>query len=196
MKTQAVDRTMLYADAAGDRLEHARLRVSDDGAIADGTIVGLLAGRPLRVRYEVACDSRWFARNVSIEQIAVGRDLLSMTADGTGIWRRVDGGHLEAPLFRCYDVDIPLSPVTKALTIRRLALEPKEAAIVNVAHVDAPSLTIRAIEQRFTCLEIESETSLYRFENFDSGYRAQIRVDAEGIVRDYDGAFRRLWPSA
>lgn len=195
MRTTAVDRTLLYRSADGERHEYARLRSSEAGGVADGTVIGLLAGRPLRMRYEITCDSRWHARNVSVEAIAISRELISLSADDDGTWRRVDGAVLDVPIFRCYDVAVAHSPAPKALTIRRLALEPKAAAIVNVAVIDVPSMAIRAAEHRYTCLEIAEDFSRYRFEDFDSGERSEIRIDADGAIASYEGHFTRLWPT-
>ena len=194
MRTHAVDRTLLYRSADGERLEHARLRTGEAGGIADGAIVGLFEHRPIRVRFEITCDSRWHARNVSVETIADERVLLSISADEDGTWRRVDGGVLDVPIFRCFDVAIGQTPTPMALAIRRLALEPRQAAIVNVAAIDVPTMTIRAAEHRYTCLERAAAASRYRFEDFDSGERAEIRIDADGAIAAYEGRFTRLWP--
>lgn len=193
---QAMDRTMLYRSIDGDRIEHARLRISDAGGVADGTIIGLLERRPLRVRHELTCDSRWHVRNANIEVVALGRDLLSLSADESGIWRRVDGGTLGMPVFDCFDVAIGVTPVPVALTIRRIALEPREAAIVSVASIAVPSLDVQLIEHRYTCLAVEADHSLYRMENFDTGERTAIRVDVDGVVADQEGTFKRIWPTA
>lgn len=42
----------------GPGLEHLRLVASNDGAVANGLVIGLEAGRPLRIGYEVRCDGR------------------------------------------------------------------------------------------------------------------------------------------
>ncbi len=190
----AMDRTVLYRSIDGDRLEYARLRISEAGGVGDGTVVGLFEGSPLRVRHEVTCDSRWHVRNVSIEVVEFGRELISLSADEDGIWRRVDGGALAAPIFHCFDVAVELTPVPVALTLRRLALEPREAAIVSVASVAVPSLDVRLIEHRYTCLSDEGDVRRYRLENFDSGERTEIRVDADGVVAAQEGTYKRIWP--
>ncbi|GAC1417947.1 MAG: putative glycolipid-binding domain-containing protein [Candidatus Velthaea sp.] len=192
---RTIDRTLLYRSADGNRLEYSRIRTGDSGGVADGTIVGLIAGRPLRMRYEITCDSRWHARNVSVELLAGGRELLSISADDDGTWKRVDGGVLECPIFRCSDVAIALSPMSCALTIRRLALEPRQAAIVNAAAIDPDTLEVRMVEHRYTCLDLGAHESLYRFENFDNGERRTIRIDADGVVAADEGAFTRLYPA-
>ena len=193
---ESVDRTMVYRSADGERLEHARLRVSAAGGVGDGTIVGVFAGAPLRVRHEYTCDSRWHVRNVSVEVLAADRRLLSLSADEDGIWRRVDGGLLEIPSFNCFDVAVALTPLSCALTVRRLDLRPREAAIVNVASIDVPSLDIRLIEHRYTALDdARGGPQRYRLENFDSGERAVITFDAQGVVAAYEASYARVWPA-
>jgi len=196
MMLQSVDRTMVYRSADAQRLEHARLRLSAAGGVGDGTIVGVYAGSALRVRHEYTGDSRWHVRNASVEVVAAAeRRLISLSADEDGIWRRVDGGLLEIPIFNCFDVAVALTALPVALTLRRLRLEPREAAIVNVASIDVPSLDIRLIEHRYTHLGGDAGgVQRYRLENFDSGERAVITLDAEGIVAEYDALCARVWP--
>jgi hypothetical protein len=122
------------------------------------------------------------------------RYLISLAADEDGIWRRVDGGVLELAMYNCFDVSVELSPLPVALTLRRIALAPREAAIVNVASVDIPTLEVRLIEHRYTCLSIDADHSDYRFENFDSGARSLIRIDSDGVVASLEGTFARVWP--
>jgi hypothetical protein len=191
---QSVDRTMLYRSIDGSRLEHARMRLSEAGGVADGTIIGLYAERPVRIRHEYTCDSRWHVRNVSVEVVSHERSLLSLVADEDGIWRRVDGGLLDVPIFNCFDVAVGLTPLSLAFTLRRIALEPREAAIVNVASIAIPSLEIGLIEHRYTYLADEHGHRRYRLENFDSGERSVITLDADGVVESYEALCDRVWP--
>jgi hypothetical protein len=192
---QSVDRTLVYRSIDGQRLEYARMRFGAAGGVADGTIVGIYAGAPLRIRHEYTCDSRWHVRNVSVEVLAAERAIISLSADDDGIWRRVDGGTLEIPVYNCFDVAVALSPLPAALTLRRIALEPREAAIVNVAAIDIASLTVRLIEQRFTRLPASGGALRYRLENFDSGERFTLELDADGVVATYEGMAARMWPT-
>lgn len=192
---ESVDRTLVYRSIDGRRLEYARMRFGDAGGVADGTIVGTYGGAPLRIRHEYTCDSRWHVRNVSVEVLAAERALISLSADEDGIWRRVDGGTLETPVYNCFDIAIALSPLPAALTLRRIGLEPRESAIVNVASIDVATLNVRMIEQRFTGLSDAGDTRRYRMENFDSGERFAIELDADGVVVDYEGVVARVWPA-
>ena len=195
MPIAARERTLVYAAPDGLAYEHARMRTSESGAAADGAIVGLREGQPIRLRYEITCDSRWHVRSASVEAMELGRTLLALAADEDGTWQRVDGGVLDEPLYRAYDVSLPLTPVTTALTIRRLALEPGQSQTARVCAIDVPSLRVRLVEHRYTCLAMEAEESRYRFESLAGGRRATIIIDSDGVVREYEGGFRRIWPT-
>jgi len=55
--------------------------------------------------------------------------------------------------------------------------------------VFAPDLTVYPQPQAYTRLA----ERLYLFENLDgSGFRAELRVDEDGVVLDYPGLFRRI----
>jgi uncharacterized protein len=47
--------------------------------------------------------------------------------------------------------------------------------------------------QRYGCLEAQADGGLYRFDALTSGFTAELPVDAEGLVIDYPGLFRRAW---
>ncbi len=53
-----MEREVMWAPWKGPGLEHLRLVASNDGAVANGLVIGLEAGRPLRIGYEVRCDGR------------------------------------------------------------------------------------------------------------------------------------------
>ena len=193
MNVAARERTLVYSSVSGTTFEHARIRMSESGAVADGAIAGMREGQPIRVRYEITCDSRWHVRSASVEAMELGRTLLALAADDDGTWQRVDGGNLDEPLYRAYDVSLPMTPVTSALAIRRLALEPGQSEVARVCAIDIPSLRVRLIDHRYTCLAIEADESRYRFECDDA--RSTIIIDPDGTVREYEGRFHRLWPA-
>ena len=92
----------------------------------------------------------------------------------------------------CTDIDIAVTPFTNTLPIRRLNLEVGEAAEIDVVYVTVPDLTLSPAPQRYTRLD----DRIYRFESLDSGYTADITVDDHGLVTDYPGLFRRVWPES
>jgi hypothetical protein len=93
----------------------------------------------------------------------------------------------------CIDVDISSTPFTNTLPIRRLGLEPGESEELAVTYILVPELLVGAERQRYDCLEAQAEGGLYRFEALPSGFTAELPVDADGLVIDYPGLFRRVW---
>lgn len=39
-----------------------------------------------------------------------------------------------------------------------------------------------------------AEGGLYRYESVLSGFNAKLQLDADGLVVEYPGIFRRVWP--
>src|SRR5918997_144764 len=177
-------------DAPG--LGHLHLAMHKDGVIADGIVIGVAEGRPLRVAYEVRCDSSWRVRVVRVGILGSevpGVDLLS---NGQGNWSRPDGRDVPE-LKDCIDVDISVTPFTNTLPIRRLSLAPTESAEVSVAYFEGTELQAWPELQRYTCLEKSERGGLYRFLSLDGGFTADMPVDADGLVLDYPGLFKRAF---
>jgi hypothetical protein len=89
----------------------------------------------------------------------------------------------------CQDLDLWPTPFTNTLAIRRLGLALQERRVIRVVYVAAPALTVTVMEQAYTRLGERR----YRYESVASGYQADLAVDAEGVVLEYPGLFRRLY---
>lgn len=174
-------------DAPG--LEHLRL-VGEDGPLqAHSTVLGLKDGRPFTLTYLVRWDLRWHARSLRCDCRTGDRLLtLDLEADGEGRWRKA--GRPLSPLQGCLDVDIAVTPFTNTLPIRRLALPAGDAAEISVVYVDVPALTVEPMRQRYTRLADD----VYRYESVVSGFRADLRVDPDGLVIEYPHSWRRILP--
>lgn len=185
-------REVAWSAWSGLGTEHLLLVVGDDGVAADGLIVGLMEGEPLRTRYEVRCDRLWRVRAVRVSAPGPGSSapFVDLLADGEGNWTTRDGEGVPG-LEGCIDVDISATPFTNTLPIRRLGLTPGESAELSVAYVDVREMRAWPEWQRYTCLQRGAEGGLYRYESLDGGFTADLPVDAEGLVLDYPGLFRR-----
>jgi hypothetical protein len=86
------------------------------------------------------------------------------------------------------DVDIGASPSTNALPIRRFRLAVGHSQDLLAAWVQFPSLTVGPAHQRYTRLSEHR----YRYESLHSGYQAEITVQNDGIVVQYDNIWRLL----
>ena len=187
-----MEHEIIWVPWEGPGLEHLRLLTSDSGVVADGLVIGLEGGRPFRIGYEIRCDGQWRVRKVRAAAPASGRPVLELLTDGEGRWKR-GGGQSVPELDGCIDVDISATPFTNTLPIRRLGLRPGESEELSVAYVRVPELLLGSERQRYGCLEARAEGGLYRFEALPSGFTAELPVDADGLVIDYPGLFRRAW---
>jgi uncharacterized protein len=187
-----VIREVMWSAREEPGLGHLRLAVRNSGIVADGVVLGMEEGRPFRLSYEVRCDPYWRVRaaRVGVPGEPAKVELLS---DGEGNWAGPDGRAV-AYLEGCEYVDISETPFTNTLPVRRLGLAPGESAEITVAYFDGAELQPWPEPQRYTCLEKSSGGALFRFLSLDGGFTADLHVDADGLVLDYPGLFRRAWP--
>jgi uncharacterized protein len=172
-------------DGSDHGLEHVELRPDGDHLLVEGLVVGSEGGEPFGLDYRLVLDRAWRVREAGL-RTAAGR-VLQLTSDGTGLW--TVNSHVDETLAHCVDLDIQATPFTNTLPIRRLRWGPGTMALIDVAYIAAPALTVTPVRQRYTALD---PGSLYRFEALDTGFTADLPVDADGLVRDYPGLFRRI----
>jgi hypothetical protein len=169
-------------------VEHVRVAMGGDGGVAvDGVVAAGSPREPWRLRYRMRCDRGWRVRDVEVDMPEQG-GAVSLHGDGSGVWRDGQGAVLAA-LDGCVDVDIFAVAFTNTLPVRRLRLAVGEAQAIGVAFVRVPELDAVHAEQRYTRLS----EHVYRYESLGSGFRADLRIDADGLVVDYPGLVRRLW---
>ena len=177
----------------GPGLEHLCLTVLDDGVVADGMVLGAAEGHPFRIAYAVRCDASWRVRAVRVGSPGPKPPQVDLISDGEGNWTAPDGRAVPG-LEGCIDVDISVTPFTNTLPIRRLGLNRSEAAEISVAYIEGITLQAWPEPQRYTCLEKDNRGGLYEFLSLDGGFTADLPVDADGLVLDYPGLFRRALP--
>lgn len=195
---------MSTGDAPGDRardvlwqawdepgLEHLTLHSDADGVWADGMMLGLHGTRRVRVRYLIHCDATWRAREVRVEADALPARVLDLVSDGAGRWQ-FRGGDTIPALDDCLDVDLYASAFTNTLPIRRLQLDPGEAAEIRAAYIALPGLELAPARQRYTLLTRNTAESRWRYEGLGTDFVEEIRVDGEGLVLEYPRVGRRL----
>jgi len=170
----------------GTGLEHLLLR---EGS-ADSVVLAFdEAGRPFRLAYQLAWDEAWRLRDARLV-VTTERETrsLRLETDGKGHWR--DGEARALPeLQGCLDIDIWPTPFTNTFPIRRRPMAIGERLEFVMAWVSAPELIVRPVRQGYTRLA----DRLYVYENLDgSGFRAELPIDENDVVLDYQGVFRRI----
>lgn len=187
---------VLWRQLVGMGAEHLILNL-DGGIHADGLAVGEIESNAYRIHYQINCDVDWNVMGLKIEDLLSDRVLaLSRTAENR--WNDADGTMLDA-LEGCIDVDLMFTPFTNSLPIRRLNLKLGEARELAVVYVGLPGLHVSRFRQRYTCLASGDNGGTYRYQSLESGFTAELKVDADGLVVDYPHIFvmdaRRTLPA-
>jgi hypothetical protein len=164
-------------DGAGHEL--LTLGYETGGWTADGVVQGA------DVHYVVRCDEQWRIRQFLLFRDQEEPDLW-LGVNPAGQWGEVNGAH-RPDLDGCIDLDLGCTPFTNTLPIKRLLLEVGDSAELLVARVDHETLAVTPERQRYT----RTGERAYRYWD-ESGFEADLEVDADDLVQDYPGLFRRL----
>jgi uncharacterized protein len=166
-------------------IEQVRVESDAAGVRAQSRALGVWDEVPSRAAYRLTLDADWRFRLLD-----------AAWSDSEGIrrvrlWRNQDGGWHDTrgprpDLDGCEHIDVNWTPLTNTLPIRRIGLAPGEAREISVVYVPVPSLEIQAVPQRYTRLDERR----WCFESLESGFMAELIVDADGIVTEYEGLFR------
>lgn len=172
-------------------LEHLELLEDAHGVQADAVVLRTDGDAPFRLHYNLRCDTSYRVRAVTARLLDGSNRALVLHADGGGTW--TDGAGRALPeLSGCVDVDLSATPFTNTLPIRRLELAPGRAAEIRVAYVAVPEMLVTAMMQRYTCLERSAQGARYRYDGPIGEFSAELRVDADGLVVEYQDLFRRV----
>jgi hypothetical protein len=190
-------RDVLWAPWEAPGLEHLWLEVGAETISVDGAIIAIFEGEVFRFSYQITCDAAWRVGDVHVTSSHPTTSALHLHSDGAGHWSNTSGEPLLA-LDGCMDIDFAATPFTNTPPIRRLNLKPAETAEIAVVYIDAPSLDVTPVRQRYTCRARDADGARYRFDALPyaalpDGFVAELSVDAEGLVRDYPPLFRRVW---
>lgn len=188
-----MERHVMWASWNERGLEHLRLVQHDEIILADGLIIGVKDNAPFRAKYKIRCDSKWRVRELNLELLNGSGLEIKMQADGEGHWATPSGDSLSS-LEGCIDVDISATPFTNTLAIRRMALKPGQSSELTVAYITVPEMELTPVRQRYTCLDLNSQGGLYKYEGLFRGFTAELPVDSDGLVIDYHDTFKRVWP--
>ena len=175
-----------WRDWAGTGIEHLVLTTDAEGVVAESALLGSTdIGAVFALRYRIRCDPDWRVRELGISLVGDARHF-ELVGDGAGTWRN-DAGVPLPELAGAIDVDLPVTPFTNSLPIRRLGLDVGASADIVVAYVGFPDLAVTIDPQRYTRIG----QYRYRFESLDSDFERDIDVDEHGLVVTYPGLFRR-----
>ncbi len=167
--------------------EHCTLQPTDTGLVSDGIILRQHKGESLRIFYRIEFDQDWRPRRVEVSRSGPKARKLSLTADGEGHWQDESGQRL-SEFNGCFDMDLMGTPLTNTPAVRRLQQKGDATAELPVVFIHIPDLELSRVKQRYTRLDEVSES--YRYES--NGFSAVLEFDRDGLVRNYEGQWRRM----
>lgn len=184
---QRIDRVVLWRREDLPGLEYCAMRQGTDGWQLEATVLGALDGLPMKVSYQVVCDTDWRTRSVEVRCVqAADERRLALRADTDGRWW--NGAEEVATVRGSVDVDLGASPSTNTLPIRRLSLAVGESHELTAAWVRFPDLEVSPLRQRYT----RTGERTYRYESVESDFTAELTVDDDGLVMSYLGIWERV----
>ncbi len=180
-------RTGLWQRLQGTGLERFELIRIPDGWVLRGTILALEKQGPAQADYEIHCDVAWRTRRADVSlRDAAGERTLRLAVEN-GRWY-ADGNEVET-VRGCIDIDLGWSPSTNTLPIRRLGLGVgKKSGTITAAWVRFPELTVEPLPQEYERLAERR----YRYSSRGGAFTAELEVDEDDLVIDYEGIWRRV----
>src|SRR5262245_3926 len=129
-----------WQEWSGKGLQHLVMKESAAEITIDAAVIGSEEEFPHAARFCILCDGAWRVKKV--EACVIGDDrCIELTSDGAGHWR--DGTGRALPhLDGAVDVDLPITPFTNTLPIRRLCLKTGQSADIRVAYIRLPEFTV------------------------------------------------------
>ena len=152
----------------------------------EGTAVFIHEKQPVRLNYQIICDTAWQTLSAEVEGWLGNSDIrIEIKTDPTHHWWL--NGIEQPAVMSCIDLDLNFSPSTNLLPIRRLSLAVGEAADITAAWLRFPDFKLEPLPQRYSRLE----ETIYRYESAGGQFVADLNVNRSGFVLDYPG----LWQS-
>lgn len=183
---QLVD-SVLWQSLQRPGLERFELVQTQNGWMLRGTILIAAETGPAEAIYQIACDSSWQTQeaDISIRQASGEHRLHIATQNGT--W--YENGNENKTVSGAIDIDLGWTPSTNTLPIRRLNLAVGESSgSVTAAWVSFPDLRLQPLPQEYKRLTKDR----YLYTSNEAAFRAEILVNDNGLVLDYQNLWRRV----
>jgi hypothetical protein len=153
-----------------------------------GTILTLMQEEAFEARYELLCDQAFLTRRAQISvRGSAGERTLTISAEN-GRW--YENGRENTLVRGALDIDLGWSPSTNTLPIRRLDLQVGHSSGEFIAAwVRFPGLTLEPLPQEYVRLA----ERLYLYSSRGGSFTAQLQVDDQQLVVDYQGFWQRIY---
>ena len=181
-------REVRWASLEGDGVEHLTFDRSGGAIVVESAVVGQRYGRAYGLAYRVECDSQWRVKYAVLK--VMGGGTLELHGDGAGHWRDGSGRELYE-LAGCIDIDIAATPFTNSLPRGRRGRARGGRRALDGADISPPHRTVTPVKQAYACIEPGRR---YRYEGIFRNFTAEMDIDNDGLVIDYETLFKRLPP--
>lgn len=150
------------------------------------TIVGSYREKNYNLIYRIKTNTAWETVSVDIDfRCNETEQIFTFESDAKGKW--FSNGKQLDQFNGCIDVDIPLTPFTNTLPIKRLRMEEHSPQKIKVLYIDLLDNQITALNQLYE----KRSVLLYHYENIPNDFEADIEVDENGFVLYYPSLFKR-----
>jgi len=167
-------------------LERFEFLRASDAWIFRGTILAQSGNEAAEARYEIVCDPSFRTQRaiIGLRDSAGKRTLKIDVRDGCWFENARENQTVKGAV----DIDLGWSPSTNTLPIRRLSLEAGQSSGEFIAAwVRFPELTLQPLPQEYRRLGDRQ----YRYSSRSGAFVANLLVDDEDLVLDYEGLWRR-----
>lgn len=186
---------IMWRAEGGAGLEGARVQLGQAGFRALGRLVRTEPDGAFTASYRLVVGADGSVSRVSVTSATAARERhLTLNRTEDGFWLLDTGtGSTRAGFDGAVDVDLAYSPLFNSLPIRRLDLH-REAAEHTLAmvFVSLPELGVELVEQRYRTVRALDGTSTAAVEFSWGEFRAELVVDAEGLILSYPGLSARV----
>jgi len=170
----------------GTGLERFELVRAADDWVFRGTILTLAGDAAAEATYEIVCDRSFRTRSASISLLDSSGERRLKVETQNGRW--YENGIENQTVAGAIDIDLGWSPSTNTLPIRRLGLEIGQTSGEFIAAwVRFPDLALQPLQQEYVRLSDRQ----YRYSSCGGAFIANVLVDGDGLVEDYEGFWQR-----
>ena len=168
-------------------LENCTAMITNTGSEISSVIIGVAEQKIFNIEYKLNINPHWETEQAEIKSTIEGlTKSFIFNSDGKGNWQQ--NGHTLEQFDGCVDIDIPLTPFTNTLPIKRLKLQIGQAQLIQVVYLDLLRDDIKPVTQKYARLSNRE----YKYENVPNDFEAVITVDELGFVLDYPTLFERI----
>jgi len=170
-------------------LERMMLSIGAGMILAESTVVCMEDGG-FRLDHHWRLSADWRVLSVDVEKwgeagyarLALQRSDRGWTVDGIA---RSDLDGADEP-------DLSVTPFCNTFPIRRMVAEARQSLTIDTCYVDGTAMTVERSRQRYERLSQD------RFRYIDlglaAGFEAELHVDGQGLVLNYEHLFERVFP--